>query len=107
RPEEKMKNIVQLATPLALVAATSSCGTVNDVSAIDQATGNGAPSGPHFNLNIIGVDKGKTAPLTSSDRHTIFVALGKNAATISKIYLMPGDFQVCDGNAFDAAFDCS
>ena len=40
-------------------------------------TGNGAPSGPHYNLNIIGVEKGKNPPLTGSERHTIFVALGK------------------------------
>jgi hypothetical protein len=47
--------------------------------------------------------------MTSSDRHTIFVALGSknSAAVISKIYLTPGDFQVCDGNAFDAAYDCA
>lgn len=74
-------------------------------------TGNGAPSGPHYNLNIIGVDKAKTATLTNSDRHTIFVQLGTAGAVDAKrsyIYLVPGaDFQVCDGNAFDAAYDCS
>src|SRR5437762_10173462 len=71
-------------------------------------TGNGAPSGAHYNLNIIGVDNPKTDPMTGSDRHTIFVALGrKDASVTSKIYLTQGDFQVCDGNAFDAAFDCS
>jgi len=72
------------------------------------ATGNGAPSGTHYNLNIIGVDKGKTAEMTGSDRHTIFVALGKagTVASTSSIYLTPGDYGVCDGNAFDAAFDC-
>ncbi len=70
--------------------------------------GNGAPNGAHYNLNIIGVEDPKTATLTSSDRHTIFVALGsKNASVTSKIYLTPGDFQVCDGNALDAAYDCS
>ena len=69
--------------------------------------GNNAPSGPHYNLNIIGVSNPKTEPLTGSDRHTIFVALGKNAAVTSNIYLTPGPFAVCDGNAFDAAFDCS
>ena len=78
------------------------------------ATGNGAPSGTHYNLNIIGVDKGKTADMTGSDRHTIFVALGSNkAGTIasrSNIYLTPGDFTVCDGNATpldSAAIDCA
>ncbi len=71
-------------------------------------TGNGAPSGAHYNLNIIGVENPKTSTLTGSDRHTIFVALGsKNASVTSKIYLTPGDFQVCDGNAFDPAFDCA
>jgi hypothetical protein len=70
--------------------------------------GNGAPTGKHFNLNIIGVDKAKTAPMTGSNRHSIFVGLGgKGGASVtSKIFLTPGDFQVCDGNAFDAAFDC-
>jgi hypothetical protein len=71
-------------------------------------TGNGAPSGPHYNLNIIGVDNPKNPDLTGSDRHTIFVALGKNSTVTSRIYLTPAaDFRVCDGNAFDAAIDCS
>jgi hypothetical protein len=71
-------------------------------------TGNGAPSGPHYNLNIIGVEKGKTDDLTGSNRHTIFVALGKTGTVPSRIYLTPAaEFRVCDGNAFDAAFDCA
>src|SRR6266704_4685103 len=71
-------------------------------------SGNGAPNGAHYNLNIIGVEDPKNDPMTGSDRHTIFVALGnKNSAVTSKIYLTQGDFQVCDGNAFDAAYDCS
>ena len=75
--------------------------------------GNGAPTGPHYNLNIIGVDNPKSSPMTSSDRHTIFVGLGTkksdpNAANaITSIWLTPGDFQVCDGNGFDAAYDCA
>jgi len=66
-------------------------------------------SGPHYNLNIIGVDNPKTAYLTDSNRHTIFVALGSKdgAPTRSNIWLTPGDFTVCDGNAFDQAYDCS
>jgi hypothetical protein len=38
-------------------------------------TGNGAPNGSHYSLNIIGVENPKTADLTGSERHTIFVAL--------------------------------
>src|SRR5437764_11929308 len=71
-------------------------------------TGNGAPNGAHYNLNIIGVENPKTTTLTGSDRHTIFVGLGtKNDTVISNIYLTPGDFQVCDGNGFDAAYNCA
>jgi hypothetical protein len=72
--------------------------------------GNGAPTGPHYNLNIIGVDNPKTSPMTGSDRHTIFVGLGAkkpSAPVTTDIWLTPGDFQVCDGNGFDAAYDCS
>lgn len=76
--------------------------------ALPAFAGNGAPSGPHYNLNIIGVDNPKNTTMTGSDRHTIFVALGsKNQEAITKIYLTQGEFEVCDGNGFDAAYDCS
>jgi hypothetical protein len=64
-------------------------------------------NGPHYNLNIIGVENPKTAPLTGSERHTIFVGLGKQSKVTSNIYLAPGSFGVCDGNAFDAARSCT
>src|ERR1700720_338549 len=71
-------------------------------------TGNGAPNGAHYNLNIIGVEDPKNDSMTGSDRHTIFVALGKKGSAVtSNIYLTPGPFQVCDGNAFDAAYNCA
>lgn len=90
------------------------------------AAGNGAPSGAHYNLNIIGVEKGKTSTMTDSNRHTIFVPLrstrtgeyskpnfsttgtGVQTAIVdSKIWLVPGDtFKVCDGNGFDRAYGC-
>jgi hypothetical protein len=68
--------------------------------------GNGAPSGPHYNLNLIGMEKGKYPDMTNSNRHTIFIALNNQAGSNSKIYLTPGEFQVCDGNGYDAAWDC-
>jgi len=40
-----------------------------------QATGNGAPSGPHYNLNIIGVPHNKTADMDGTQGHSIFVPL--------------------------------
>lgn len=60
--------------------------------------GNGAPSGSHYNLNIIGVSKDKTADMDNNKGHRIFVKLWGN----SKIYLMEGDdFQVLDANGTD------
>ena len=61
-------------------------------------TGNGAPTGAHYNLNIIGVPKDKTAPMDSNNGGRIFVPLyGK--ATIN---LKPGDtFAVLDANGTD------
>jgi len=37
--------------------------------------GNGAPTGGHYNLNWIGVPQGKTADMTGSNGHVIFVPL--------------------------------
>ena len=70
--------------------------------------GNGAPTGAHYNLNIIGVENPKNSTLTDSNRHTIFVALGKkDNAVQTNIYLVPGlEWKVCDGNGFDAAYNC-
>lgn len=58
-------------------------------------TGNGAPNGSHYNLNIIGVSKDKTADMTGTQGHTLFVPLVGNA----KILLTEGiDFQVLNRN---------
>jgi len=80
-----------------------------------STTGNGTPSGSHYNLNLIGVTNGKNPPMTGSDRHTIFVPLftnGKDGPDTdpvpgTDIWLTQGPFAVCDGNAFDAATDCN
>jgi hypothetical protein len=74
-------------------------------------TGNGAPAGRHYNLNLIGVEKDKTVDLTGSGRHTIFVRLGEppspgNNGVETDIWLTRGEFEVCDGNGFDQAFKC-
>lgn len=61
------------------------------------ATGNGAPSGPHYNLNIIGVDNPKNASMDGSNRHTIFVPTTGRC----RINLDLGDYNVADGNCFD------
>lgn len=64
-----------------------------------STTGNGAPSGSHYNLNIIGVKDPKSANLTGGDGHRIFVPL----AGSTKILLNEGDFQVLDANGTDGS----
>src|SRR5262245_19538453 len=61
-------------------------------------------SGPHYNLNIIGVPKDKKVDMTDSSRHTIFVPLesGGDVGRNVKIYYQAGsEFQVLDGNCTD------
>jgi hypothetical protein len=72
-----------------LIAMAGLAGTVN--------AGNGAPSGAHYNLNIIGVENPKTADMDGSNRHTIFVPLQGNC----RINLAEGSYNVADGNCFD------
>ncbi len=81
---------------LAVVLAASAF-----IPSISNATGNGAPSGSHYNLNIIGVPNNKTASMTGSDGHTIFTKLEGN----SKIWLdqsTDGTFKVLDANGTDS-----
>jgi hypothetical protein len=61
------------------------------------ATGNGAPSGSHYTLNIIGVSKDKTAAMDNNNGSRIFVPLWSKA----KINLTEGDFGVLDANGTD------
>jgi hypothetical protein len=65
-------------------------------------------SGPHWNLNIIGVPKDKSASMDQSGRHTVFVPLdsGEDVGRKVKIYYErnlddPNKFNVSDGNATD------
>src|SRR5439155_9228767 len=104
---KSMKNAI-------LTAAALAVGTA---AALAQ-TGNGAPSGTHYNLNIIGKEDCPTDPMTTGNGHVIFVLLnggdvatnlnGKLASNISKvnkIYLQEAPdtntFAVLDGNACD------
>lgn len=67
-----------------------------------SATGNGAPGGMHYNLNIIGVPKDKNVDFSGGNGRRIFVPLyGK-----TKILLSEGAFDVIDANGTDgeAAF---
>jgi len=74
-------------------------GTGNVVLPAAKTTGNGAPSGAHYNLNIIGVSKGKSSDMTGDNGHRIFVPLSGT----TKIMLSEGDFAVLDGNGTDGS----
>ena len=61
------------------------------------ATGNGAPNGAHFNLNIIGVPKDKSPSFSGDNGGRIFVDLVGS----TKIDLTEGSYQVLDANGTD------
>jgi hypothetical protein len=92
--------------------AVAAAGLVAMVAApaLAGGNGNGMPNGAHYNLNIIGVEKGKNADMVGGNGHRIFVKLGKNGGASSQIWLQPGDdFRVCDANATatdSGAYDC-
>ena len=82
-------------------ACTSEVVTSDEANATDSedtvpapymGTGNGAPNGPHYNLNIIGVPKGKT--MSNGSGNVIFVP--ETGST--KIMLSEGPFDVLDKN---------
>lgn len=65
--------------------------------ATQGTTGNGMPSGAHYQFNMIGVSNPKTANMTDSQRRSIFVSLtGKTS-----VWLSEGPFDVLDGNGTD------
>ena len=68
--------------------------------------GNDLPSGPHYNLNLIGMEKDKNPNMGCGQGHRIFVQLSKGSRVTTKILLQPGDFAVidCDGTDGTAQF---
>lgn len=93
-----MKKIIVIT--LALMLLTLGASPAN------AGTGNGAPTGAHYNLNIIGMSKAKTADMTNTDGHVIFVTLGNKTGdpVNTKILLnqsTDGTFQVLDANGTD------
>jgi len=116
-------NVSTTGTQTTTTAKTTTATTTTAVSpASVTTTGNGAPSGSHYNLNIIGVPKDKTATLTNNDGHRIFVQLVggdpaggltgisgtflKDLNKVNKIFLEPAplgeSFLVLDANATDS-----
>ena len=79
----------------ALVACTNSSPENTATAAGEAITGNGTPSGPHYDLNIIGVSNPKQ--VSNSGGNVIFVPLNGQC----KIDLSEGDFAVLDNNCTD------
>lgn len=99
---------------LGLVLLVAAAFTVPAVSAVKPTdddgnyVGNFAPSGPHYNLNLIGVKEDKWSEtgdeLTNGNGHVIFVKMGKNERVTTKIYLKEGDdFAVLDRDGTDGS----
>jgi len=101
------KLLIGILVVAALVAVASPLMAGRD------GNGNGAPSGPHYNLNIIGVPRDKTASMDNNNGHRIFVDLGTKDGAVArtKILLCESgvdegcedveDFKVLDANGTD------
>ena len=86
--------LAALSLPACIVGDTRENETGDSVT---LATGNGAPSGSHFQLNLIGVSNAKNTNLSGGNGARIFVPLTGS----TRINLREGDFAVLDANATD------
>jgi len=82
-------------TVMSLVVLAATLGTLLP----GHATGNGAPAGPHYTLNIIGVPKAKSADMTGTSGRSLFVPLNGGC----RINLEQGSFEVIDRNCTDGS----
>jgi hypothetical protein len=88
---------------------TSPDRSPSSMSPVVVSTGNGAPSGEHYTLNIIGVSHDKNVNMDAAGGHVIFVDLGSkkpdDPAVTTKIMLnqstAAGEFGVLDKNGTD------
>jgi len=91
---------------LHLAAAVAAALAATTAAAQMGTTGNGAPSGSHFNLNIIGVSHDKSPNMNKGAGDVIFVDLGTRTgdAVTTKILLSQSadsTFDVLDENGTD------
>ena len=89
-----MRNLLHVVLALSVVLSVGVVGAL----AGSNGNGNGAPSGPHFNLNLIGFSNGQNVKSTTgSGGSVIFVPLSGSC----QINLTEGDFAVLDNNCTD------
>jgi hypothetical protein len=88
-----------------LAAAVAAAMTATAAVAQKATTGNGAPSGSHFNLNIIGVAHDKNPNMAKGGGSVIFVGLGTASDAVTTKILLSQEadsvFQVLDKNGTD------
>lgn len=92
--------LLALAVPVTIISCQKDAVKEEQADTLELAQaagGNGAPSGAHYNLNIIGVPKDKSADFSGGNGHRIFVDLTGR----TKILLRQGDFDVLDANGTD------
>jgi hypothetical protein len=83
---------------LTCLTLTAGLFSVASFAGKPDVKGNGSPSGAHYNLNIIGMDRDSSVDGTKGNGHRIFVKLYGN----SKIWLKEGSsFKVTDYNGLD------
>ncbi|MHC4332619.1 MAG: hypothetical protein ACYSUV_02575 [Planctomycetota bacterium] len=112
--KNKGKIVIGVLGAVAIVVVLVALMTVKPSPAVasQEETGNGAPSGWHFTLNILGKDWEGKDPVGCGEGHRIFVKLGDPPSTgkapkTTRIYLSEGpEFRVldCDGTDGRAEF---
>jgi len=103
--KNKGKIVISVLGVVAVLVVLIALTTVRPNVAV-AGEGNGAPSGPHYNLNLIGMTKDKNDNIGCGEGHRIFVQLSKSDRVTTKIMLQEGEFGVvdCDGTDGTAAF---
>jgi len=100
---KKTTGVLSALSISAMAIMLNSCDFGNQPVSVEEedititAGGNGAPSGSHYSLNLIGVPKNKPADMTGNNGHRIFMPLEGRAS----IMLSQGEFQVLDANGTD------
>lgn len=95
------------AIALGIVAILIFAGGLVAVQGGNDNNGNGAPSGHHYTLNLLGKNWDKDESVMDNNGHRIFVGLGNDEQMVkTRIHLFEGDFNVldCDGTDGEAAF---
>lgn len=93
----RILSLLSFVMALMMGCSKGDLGINNQELSDPHITGNLAPSGPHFNLNIIGVSKEKENMEATASGHVILVPLEGRC----KILLTEGEYAVLDKNATD------